>query len=160
MFFTNSAKCTSYPPALQESTLSCCAKMKEVETDSAEEKSVNFDERKGKDMKQKKRLGITIAVALCVLILCACGSGKNSIVGHWQLSSNTSNSPFRYLYFYSDGTYSSGGSNYKGTYSVDGKNIRLEGFLVDDVNATFEISGNELTLKYWARTETYTRSDE
>ena len=106
-------------------------------------------------VKAKRAFCLLIVSLLCLLLLCSCGSGKNALVGKWEKSGGSSSSAFWYLYFYSDGTYTSGGSNYKGTYSVDGKNLRLEGFLVDDVNATFEIKGNTLYLDYWARSETF-----
>lgn len=107
----------------------------------------------------KKVFAIAVSVVLCVAMLCSCGK-KNSIVGQWERASDSKTSTFRYLYFYDDGTYSSGHSNYKGTYSISGNNIRLEGFLVDDVNAKFEVNGDTLTLEYWARSETYTRVED
>lgn len=110
-------------------------------------------------MNMKRVFAIVVSAALCMMMLSSCGA-KNSIVGHWERSSDSKTSTFRYLYFYDDGTYSSGHSNYKGTYSISGKEIRLEGFLVDDVNAKFEVDGNTLTLKYWARTETYSRVED
>ena len=109
-------------------------------------------------MKSRKSLAIIIVAVVCAIMLSACG-GKQSIVGHWEQTGGSS-SRFSYFYFYSDGTYSSGGSNYKGSYSIDGNNIRLEGFLVDDVNGQIKISGDTFTLEYWGRTETYKRIQE
>ena len=110
-------------------------------------------------MKKSTIVRKLIVSVFCVLLLCGCGGSKNKLVGDWRADDPYS-AYWDYLYFYSDGTYSSSDSNYKGTYSVDGSRLRMEGFLVDDVNAQFKVQGDKLTLDYWARTSVYTRIKE
>ena len=84
---------------------------------------------------------------------------RAKFVGHWVLSDDSNDSKFRSFDFYDNGTYSSGNIDYRGTYTPSGKNIRLEGFQVDDINALYEVKGNTLTLEYEGRSETYLRED-
>jgi heat shock protein HslJ len=86
----------------------------------------------------KKILTLTAAI-LAATMLTACGS--SSIVGRWESDKRVSE-----LEFFSDGTYTSSDANHTGTYSIDGKRLRLSGLLASDWVCDFDISGDQMTL--------------
>ena len=92
-------------------------------------------------MKTKKVIALMLCV-ICILSLAACSSEKK-IVGRWNVDDS---GYFRYIEFFSDGTYSSSDANYQGSYSIDGNRIRLSGILVSDKTFDFEVHGNTLIL--------------
>ena len=109
-------------------------------------------------MKNKaKVILVLIVMVLSLLTICSCGK-KNSIVGHW-VATDLQSAKINEIYFYSDGTYSSSRSNYHGSYSIDGDRLRLEGFLVEDINATFEVKGAYMTLSFWTGDYEYEKID-
>lgn len=61
---------------------------------------------------------------------------EEQIAGRWKTVSN-SMSPFPYIEFFSDGTYSAYGSNNHGTFSVSGDRIRFSRSLMSDLTYDF-----------------------
>ena len=100
---------------------------------------MKFDKKISLIMKNFK---IMIIVILVVMALTACDNSKK-IVGQWVTVGGTY---FKRIEFFSDGTYSSNKSNYKGNYSIEKNRIKLEGYLMDDKIYNFEIDGDKLIL--------------
>ncbi len=92
-----------------------------------------------------KITGLAVLLALLVAMAAGCGASEKKLVGHWEPADGES-CHFRYIYFYSDGTYSTSSSNYQGTYTAENGNLRLSGYLADDYNATYWFEGDELII--------------
>ena len=91
-----------------------------------------------------RRLALLMVIILAVsLVLPACKSTEDMIVGYWE---NTEGGQFRYLEFFSDGSYTSSHVNYEGSYSIEGNRLKLTGILVESKTYSFEIKGNTLYL--------------
>ena len=88
---------------------------------------------------------VVIILAIIVLSVTHISDPSKAIIGRWKPVSGDGLS-FRYIEFFSDGTYTSSHDNYQGTYSIDGDRIRLSGFLVSDKVWTFQLKGNKLIL--------------
>lgn len=106
-----------------------------------------------KKKKSMKRLAALILVVMLILASAGCGSGNASIVGQWNV---TEGNKFRYLEFFSDGTYTSSHSNYHGDYSIDGDRLMLSGVLVEPRTYTFKIQSDTLSLYYNSESESPT----
>lgn len=93
-----------------------------------------------------------------ILMMTGC-SGKSKLVGTW-VGDSTGDHRYKITYFVfsNDGTYYSSDDNQKGSYEINGNDITLEGFIADDINATFRFDGEYLVLDYWGM-ESYYRKD-
>ena len=101
---------------------------------------------------------VLILAVVFVLSLSACAPKKDKLVGTWVALDYACD--FDYIYFYSDGTYSSSHSNYKGSYTAEDGRLRLEGFLVDDRNYKYRFDGDILVIETWSGEERYERHED
>lgn len=89
-----------------------------------------------------RRLSLVVAAILLICIaLPGCKSAEDQIVGYWK---KVDGGPFRYLEFFSDGTYDSSSANYEGSYSISGDRLKLTGILVESKTYSFEIKDDKL----------------
>lgn len=97
-----------------------------------------------------KKIKLITVVMLIAALLTACGS-KSSLVGRWEavdhgIQGGWAGPHLSELEFFSDGTYVSSSDNYTGSYTIEGDRIKLPGVLMETLVATFDISGDTLTL--------------
>ena len=139
---------------------SCGSKLSEENDDNysmnaTQTKHSCYDEKQrrgslaGTSVRLSKRMVIIVVIVVVLVIVVVSATHfsnpEKAIIGRWESVSGGGLS-FRYIEFFSDGTYTSSHDNYQGTYSIDGNRIRLSGFLVSDRVWTFQFKGGKLVM--------------
>lgn len=98
-------------------------------------------------MKQTvKRIVIFMSIIIIIIAIISCSSNNidsSEIIGQWT---TIEENDFRFLEFFSDGTYTSSHPNYFGDYSIDRDRLKLSGIMMEARTYTFEIQGDTLSL--------------
>lgn len=98
-------------------------------------------------MKQTvKRIVIFMSIIIIIIAIISYSSNNidsSEIIGQWT---TIEGNDFRFLEFFSDGTYTSSHPNYFGDYSIDRDRLKLSGIMMEARTYTFEIQGDTLSL--------------